>query len=232
MPRTRPTRRARHRQRLAALHAKPGIQRVLAAAGLTTALCGDNRARRVRRYRPLPSRQQSNPVSRVKLQRPGQAPQRMKVRVPAGTTFQVRDSAHAKPGAVGQRLLRQPRRQPVLAKQLRKGAPPFRLRHLLHGLPPGKPQAPSAHDLSCSMTALPACRCPEVAPAGDPTRRAGRALTRRVPASGSVQTHPESDGERRLSPYGSPRAMCLHAQRSAPNGGSARVLLELLDHSV
>jgi hypothetical protein len=75
--------------------------------------------------RPLPGRQQRDPASRVKLQRLSQAVQRIEMRVPARTTFQVRDPAHAKPGTVGQRLLRQPRRQPVLAKQLRKGAPPF-----------------------------------------------------------------------------------------------------------
>jgi hypothetical protein len=74
---------------------------------------------------PLPGRQQRHPASGVKLQRVSQAVQRIEMRVPARTTFQVCDPAYAQPGAVGQRLLRQPRGQPVLAKQLRKDAPPF-----------------------------------------------------------------------------------------------------------
>jgi hypothetical protein len=161
---------------------KPGIRRVLAAAGLTTALCGIH-VRRIRQYSagPLPGRQQSHPVSRVKLQRLSQAAQRMKVRVPAGTPLQVRDPAHAKPGSVSQRLLRQARRQPVPAKQLRKGAPPFRLRHLLHGLPPGEPRAHRAPAISlvqrqrCRLAAV-----QRVAPAGDAIRRAVRSLTRHL----------------------------------------------------
>jgi transposase InsO family protein len=73
------------------------------------------------------------------------------------------------------------------------------------------------------MTALPACRCPEVAPAGDPTRRAARALTRRVPASGSVQTHPESDGERSEYTARSFQAACqrLGVTQSMGRPGSA-----------
>src|SRR5215813_4085850 len=163
----RPTRRARHRQRLAALHTEPGIQCVLAAAALTTALCSGNLGRRVRRYGPLSGPQQSKPVIRVKLQRLSQAAQRMEMRVPPNTTFQVRDPAHTEAGAVGQRLLRQPSRQPLSTKQFPKGAPPIHLRHLLQA-PPRWNQGPRcAHQISRSITALLAAAVQSVAPTGD-----------------------------------------------------------------
>jgi hypothetical protein len=145
-----PTCRTRRHERLATADTEPRTRSVLALTARASPSARGGRPSFGGVGPPLAGSHQRHPIIRRKLQRLGQALQRVEVGESPRAAFQVRDAAHTQPRPLRQRLLRQARRGPIPA-QVRAEVPSSLSGHRLG---PANADAPRARGAPASRPRL------------------------------------------------------------------------------